>query len=266
MDKKDFDIVDVKPITCAGRITRACPFTSIVKGNSKIFGRDKEYKLLRVAMKKQRMKNVVLIGPAGSGKTALVEKFAYDMKEKLAVVKLDITGLQSGTQYMGVMEEKMIKFLNAVKAAGDKVVIFIDEIHMIYHCGMNASGSAMDVGNMLKQALSSGEITIIGCTTEEEFKETIAKDRALVRRLSPIIIPEMERQNVYEIMRRFYGKKIEDDMLEYICDKTDVMYGRSNPDLAIDVLDWCKAFENEDGTKLTKDLVDYVIEELLAQI
>ena len=170
-----------------------------------VVGRDKEVKRISQILSRKKKNNVIIVGDAGVGKSALVEKLALmihkgDCPSNLIdkrIVSLDLTSLVAGTKYRGQFEER-IKAIIVEIQDNPNIVVFIDELHTMVGAG-NASGS-MDAANILKPALSRGEIQCIGATTFDEFKKHIEKDGALVRRFQKIILKEPTLNETIQIL------------------------------------------------------------------
>lgn len=215
-----------------------------------IIGRDKEVLRIAQILSRKKKNNVVIVGDAGVGKSALVEKLALlisngncptNLLDK-RIMSLDLTSLVAGTKYRGQFEERIKVILNELHDAPN-VIIFIDEIHTMVGAG-NASGS-MDAANILKPALARGEIQCIGATTFDEYKKNIEKDAALVRRFQKIILQEPTTIETIEILKNlktsyenFHRVEYQNNVIETIvtlCKRyiTDKQF----PDKAIDVLD-----------------------------
>jgi len=215
-----------------------------------IIGRDKEVHRIAQILSRKKKNNVVIVGEAGVGKSALVEKLALlisagncptNLLDK-RIMSLDLTSLVAGTKYRGQFEERIKVILNELQDAPN-VIIFIDEIHTMVGAG-NASGS-MDAANILKPALARGEIQCIGATTFDEYKKNIEKDGALVRRFQKIILEEPTTVETIDILKNlkdsyedYHRVDYQKDVIETIvklCKRfiTDKQF----PDKAIDVLD-----------------------------
>jgi ATP-dependent Clp protease ATP-binding subunit ClpC len=170
-----------------------------------VVGRDKEVRRISQILSRKKKNNAVIVGDAGVGKTALVEKLALlivkgDCPSNLLdkrIVSLDLTSLVAGTKYRGQFEER-IKGILVELQENPNVVIFIDELHMMVGAG-NASGS-MDASNIFKPALARGELQCIGSTTFDEYKKHIEKDSALSRRFQKIILKEPSFDETVEIL------------------------------------------------------------------
>jgi len=215
-----------------------------------VVGRDKEVKRIAQILSRKKKNNVVIVGDAGVGKSALVEKLALmvnrgDCPTNLIdkrIVSLDLTSLVAGTKYRGQFEERIKAILNELQEAPN-VIVFIDELHTMVGAG-NASGS-MDAANILKPALARGEIQCIGATTFDEYKKNIEKDSALARRFQKIILSEPTETETIEILNNlkssyenFHKVKYENDVIETIVKLSKrFMTDKQFPDKAIDVLD-----------------------------
>ena len=215
-----------------------------------IVGRDVEVKRIAQILSRKKKNNAVIVGDAGVGKSALVEKLALmihkgDCPTNLLdkrIMSLDLTSLVAGTKYRGQFEERIKAILNELVEAPN-VIVFIDELHTMVGAG-NASGS-MDAANILKPALARGEIQCIGATTFDEFKKHIEKDSALVRRFQKIILKEPTELETIEILKNlttsyqdFHKVIYEDGVIEVIVRLAGrYITERQFPDKAIDVLD-----------------------------
>jgi len=215
-----------------------------------IVGRDKEVKRIAQILSRKKKNNAIIVGDAGVGKSALVEKLALmisrgDCPSNLIdkrLVSLDLTSLVAGTKYRGQFEERIKAILHELQENPD-VIVFIDELHTMVGAG-NASGS-MDAANILKPALARGEMQCIGATTFDEFKKHIEKDGALVRRFQKIILKEPTEDETIEILKNLktsyenYHKVLYgDEVIETIVRLSGrFMTDKQFPDKAIDVLD-----------------------------
>jgi ATP-dependent Clp protease ATP-binding subunit ClpC len=215
-----------------------------------IIGRDKEVKRIAQILSRKKKNNVVIVGEAGVGKSALVEKLALmiikgecpsNLSDK-RIMSLDLTSLVAGTKYRGQFEERIKAILNELQNEPN-VIVFIDELHTMVGAG-NASGS-MDAANILKPALARGEIQCIGATTFDEYKKHIEKDSALVRRFQKIILKEPTQEETIQILNNlkdsyenFHKVGYQDDVVETIVKLSSrFITDRQFPDKAIDVMD-----------------------------
>lgn len=215
-----------------------------------IIGRDKEVKRIAQILSRKKKNNAVIVGEAGVGKSALVEKLALmilkgDCPTNLLdkrIMSLDLTSLVAGTKYRGQFEERIKAILTELQEAPN-VIVFIDELHTMVGAG-NASGS-MDAANILKPALARGEIQCIGATTLDEYKKSIEKDAALVRRFQKIILDEPTATETVEILKNlkdsyesFHKVIYENGVIDTIVKLSNrYITDRQFPDKAIDVLD-----------------------------
>jgi len=215
-----------------------------------IVGRDKEVRRIAQILSRKKKNNAIIVGEAGVGKTAIVEKLAMlifnnecptNLLDK-RLLSLDLSALVAGTKYRGQFEERIKAILTELKD-NDDVIIFLDEIHTMVGAG-NGSGS-MDAANMLKPALSRGEIQCIGATTFDEYKKHIEKDKALVRRFQKITVEEPTLDETTEILHQlqpnyedYHKVTYEDNVIETITTLSSrYITDRHFPDKAIDVLD-----------------------------
>ncbi len=215
-----------------------------------IVGREKEIERLVQILNRRKKNNPVLIGEPGVGKTAIVEGLANAIAQKKApntllnkqIFSLDLSSIVAGTKYRGQFEERMKKIMQELKNNPD-TILFIDEIHTLIGAG-GAIGS-LDASNILKPALSRGEIQVIGATTPDEYRQHLEKDGALERRFQKIMVEpttpeETEKilENIKERYETHHKVKYSEEALEYCIKLTDRYIGeRYFPDKAIDAMD-----------------------------
>ncbi|KRL31007.1 ClpL [Companilactobacillus paralimentarius DSM 13238 = JCM 10415] len=222
-----------------------------------VIGRDKEIQETAEVLSRRTKNNPILVGDAGVGKTAVVEGLAQaivkgDVPEAIKdkqIISIDLSSLEAGTQYRGSFEENIQNLLKEVKKAGN-VVLFFDEIHQIIGAGSSGSDSgSKGLADIIKPALSRGEISIIGATTQDEYRNTIMKDAALARRFNDVTINEPSKEATLAILkglRKAYENhhhvKLPDEVLKAAVDYS-VQYipQRSLPDKAIDLIDMTAA-------------------------
>ena len=216
-----------------------------------VIGRDTEIMRMMQILSRRTKNNPILIGEAGTGKTAVAEALAMriaknDVPESLRdkeVVSLDLGLLLSGTKYRGEFEERLRGIMKEIEKSDGKVILFIDEIHTIVGAG-SAEGS-LDASNMLKPALARGELRAIGATTLKEYQKHIEKDPALARRFQPIFIDEPSPEDAIAILRGlkekyelFHGVRITDDaIIAAVNFSSRYITNRYLPDKAVDLID-----------------------------
>ena len=222
-----------------------------------VIGRNKEIQETAEILSRRTKNNPVLVGDAGVGKTAVVEGLAQaivhgdvpaPIKDK-EIISIDISGLEAGTQYRGSFEENMQKLIDEVKKAGN-VILFFDEIHQIIGAGSTGSDSgSKGMADIIKPALSRGEIMVIGATTQDEYRNTIMKDAALARRFNPVTVNAPSKADTVAILKgirdlyeRHHNVKLPDDVLQAAVDySVQYMPQRALPDKAIDLIDMTAA-------------------------
>lgn len=240
-----------------------------------IIGRKKELEKLCMILSKKEKNNALIIGEAGVGKSALVEKLAYlinqnkvnDGLKKKIIYELSLSSIVAGTKYRGEFEEKLRKIIDKVKDMNN-VIIFIDEIHNII--GAGGAEGAIDAANILKPYLARKDLTIIGATTTEEYYQHFEKDQAMNRRFSVITLKENTKEETLEILQktklfyeRFHQIEVNDEVLTYLVENVDrYIKNRTFPDKAIDIFDLaCVKARFKQQHIITKKIVKEVIEE-----
>ena len=216
-----------------------------------VIGRDEEIRKIIEILARKSKNNVILLGEPGVGKTAILEGLAERivkddvpsiLKDKI-IYELDMGALVAGAKYRGEFEERLKAVLNKIKESEGKIILFIDEIHLIV--GAGRTDGALDASNMLKPMLARGEIDCIGATTLKEYREYIEKDRALERRFQPVMVNEPSVEDTVTILRglknrfeSFHGVKITDNALIAAASLSNrYLTSRFLPDKAIDLVD-----------------------------
>ncbi len=214
-----------------------------------VYGRESETAKLQDILNRRKKNNAIIVGEAGVGKTAVVEglvqniinnEASYFLNSKI-IYELNLSSMIAGTKYRGEFEARIKKIVEEAK--DDKIILFIDEIHTLIGAG-DAEGG-LDAANILKPALSSGEITVIGATTFKEYRSKFVKDKALQRRFQPLTVNEPDKKATFKILSKkkeiyenFHGVLISDDMLYHLIEYADkYIFDNQFPDKAIDLMD-----------------------------
>ncbi|MGX0380208.1 ATP-dependent Clp protease ATP-binding subunit ClpB [Staphylococcus auricularis] len=232
-----------------------------------VIGRDEEIRNAIRILSRKTKNNPVLIGEPGVGKTAIVEGLAQrivrkDVPESLldkTIFELDLSAMVAGAKYRGEFEERLKAVLKEVKESDGRIILFIDEIHMLV--GAGKTEGSMDAGNMLKPMLARGELHCIGATTLNEYRENIEKDSALERRFQKVQVSEPNVEDTISILRGlkeryevYHGVRIQDRALVAAAELSDrYITDRFLPDKAIDLVDQaCATIRTEMGSNPTE--------------
>lgn len=274
-NNKQTDIAGNKKFRMLAKFTRNLTTMAREDKLDPVIGRDSEIMRIMQILSRRTKNNPILIGEAGTGKTAVVEGLANriakgDVSESLKdkeIVSLDIGSLLAGTKYRGEFEERVKNILKEVERAEGKVILFIDEIHNIV--GAGAADGTGDMAQLLKPALARGELRAIGATTLKEYQKHIEKDPALARRFQPVYVEEPTHEDTIAILRGlkekyelYHGVHITDDSIVAAVELS-IRYitNRYLPDKAIDLLD-----EASSALRMTLENKPVVLEEAQRKI
>lgn len=246
-----------------------------------VIGRDKEIQETAEILSRRTKNNPILVGDAGVGKTAVVEGLAQaivkgNVPEAIRdkrIVSIDLSSLEAGTQYRGSFEQNIQDLIKAVKKQGN-VILFFDEIHQILGAG-NTGGEdgSKGLADIIKPALSRGEITVIGATTQDEYRNTIMKDAALARRFNDVTINEPSPETTFQILQgvkglyeKHHNVELPDNVLKAAVDYSmQYIPQRSLPDKAIDLIDMTAAHLAAKHPVVDKVTLDKQLKDLNAQ-
>lgn len=250
-----------------------------------LIGREKEVERIVQILCRRRKNNPLLVGEAGVGKTAIAEGLALKLVEKnvpevlqgMTVYALDMAALLAGAKFRGDFEQRLkgvLQDLEKKEEAGERSILFIDEIHTVMGAGATGGGS-MDASNLLKPALSNGSLRCMGSTTYEEFRKFIEKDSAFSRRFQKVDVDEPTVEDTYKILlglrsrfEDYHKVKFSNPVIRAVVDLSSKhLNDRKNPDKSIDVMDEIGASiqlmpENKRKTQITKRDVELVVSKL----
>ena len=205
-------------------------------------GRKEEVDAVLECLMKKRMRNCIIVGDAGVGKSeiakAAIRRFG---REEGTFLNFDIGFVQSGCTLIGQFEERMKNVFSSIcafnRASDEKVFVFIDEIHNLWRVNKNEYLGTICAGDMLKPFLADGELAIVGTTTNDEYRAYVASDKALLRRLPPIFVTALEDDTVRKIVAEFAGKSLSPEMVEAILKASGKVPYLHNPDCALEIAD-----------------------------
>jgi ATP-dependent Clp protease ATP-binding subunit ClpA len=247
-----------------------------------IIGRAEEIEKLSLALGRRSKNNVLMVGDPGVGKTAIAEGLAWKIVnddvpsflQEYKVYNLDIGSMLAGSKYRGDFEERFKLVLQALTKQG-KTIMFIDEAHMMSGAGAGGSGNANDLANMLKPALTKGDLKVIASTTWEEYRKYFEKDRALMRRFQRVTVGEPSKETTKDILRGikkyyedYHGTEITDEAIDAAI-KLSVKYqsDKKLPDKAIDLIDVAcarfKVLDQQDNKVVTEKSIQFELSKIL---
>jgi ATP-dependent Clp protease ATP-binding subunit ClpA len=237
--------------------------SEVIKGKvDPIIGRSEELEKLALALGRRAKNNVLMVGDPGVGKTAIAEGLAFNIVnenvpsflKEYKVYNLDIGAMLAGSKYRGDFEERFKLVLTALTKQG-KTIMFVDEAHMMNGAGAGGGKDSNDLANMLKPALTKGDLKVVASTTWEEYRKYFEKDRALMRRFQRVVIGEPSKENTIEILRgikkyyeEYHGTEITESAIDAAV-KLSIKYqtDKKLPDKAIDLIDVaCSRFKVND--------------------
>lgn len=231
-------------------------------------GRKEEVADVIQSMYKKRMRNCVIVGPSGVGKTEIARKAIRRMSKDFLFLSMNVAALQSGCTLVGQFEQKLLAIVNSIASYNQlsqqkKICLFVDEAHSLWIVGKNDISGSVSAADILKPYLADGTIIILGATTKEEYEQYLKKDNAMLRRISPVFVKDMNREDTFEIVKKFCGGEMSDALVEKCVSVSyslaSVNYTRvHNPDFAIEIADRTMARALYYERMATIDDVEYV--------
>lgn len=239
--------------------------TKMAKPKFPLLGREKELSLLKEALLKERMRNVIITGLPGLGKTALIEEAAARDPENV-YLQFNIAASVAGTELRGQFEGRInsvfsrISTINSEFKDVSQVILFVDEIHMMYRAGA-VEGGSMDMANIIKAYLTNPSISLIGATTDEEYARTIGTDGALERRFTHLRLRPLDPDSILHILQNFARNRLSKTTLVHLFLASRRLTG-FDPDRSLEVLDLVIAKAKFSGVEPNDALVDEVVDQL----
>lgn len=235
-----------------------------IEKKTELIGREDIVEDLLVSLNKKRMRNSILIGDAGCGKTTIVESFSELVKDEYITLAFNVGELIAGTTLRGMLEEKLTKIFNDVLAFNEsnsiKIILFVDEFHMIVSNAGCSEGVSMH--DILKPYLTNPSIIVIGATTVKEYNQYVKKDVALMRRITPIYVNKLADKAIISILDNFSNHQVEEKLLSSILNSTKCIPNTTNPDISLEVLDRVLAKHEVLGYPINLSLINKEINKI----
>ena len=220
------------------------PFlTPIQKPTKGFYGRENEVNEVMESMMKKRMKNCVIVGDAGIGKTEIARKAIEGIRDMGIFLNLDLSILQSGCTLVGQFEQKINDLLHNVATWKTyrptlTICFFIDEVHSLWNLNKHDKIGTVPAGDILKPYLADGIITIIGTTTKDEYEKYVKPDKALLRRISPVFVnPINDKKTLKKILKHFCEGELSEQLIDRCIESSTEISYLHNPDASIEIAD-----------------------------
>jgi len=227
-------------------------------------GRANEVDSVKESLLKKRMRNCVLIGSAGVGKTEIIKAAISSLSTNDIFLDMDLASMISGCTLVGMFEQRFTDVVRAVAQANRthkaQICFFVDEVHNLFRVGKSDQYGTMSGGEILKPYLSEGSITLIGATTYEEYEKYVKADKALLRRLPPLFVKGMGDEEVAKIVYGFFEKKIPMAICREIVKKSHEIDYLNNPDCSLEIADRAMAKSKLYGETVSLGMIDGIME------
>lgn len=234
-------------------------------------GREAEIEAVIQSLSKRRMRNCVLVGKAGVGKTEILRQAIKKMRardESREFLSLDVSMLQAGCVYVGMLEQRANDIIKPIVAHNKKhplspICLYIDEIHTLWNVGRNEFVGSVAVSDIMKPYLSDGTLIIVGATTKDEYDKYVMKDKAMLRRLPPIFVNGMDDAIVVSILKKFSKGDMPDPVCAYCVEKSKEIKYLNNPDASLEIADRALARASYYGRDVDEQDVDEVLKTMV---
>ncbi|MGM9858968.1 MAG: AAA family ATPase [Bacilli bacterium] len=230
----------------------------------KFVGREDTLDILEESFHKKRMKNTILIGNAGCGKTKIIQELTKRLSDKYVFLEWRIANVVSNTALRGMLEEKVERTISKILRYNEKneakIILFIDEIHCIMGgLSVNEACQSVSIQDMLKPYLTTPNLIVIGATTPVEYKKAICKDKAFKRRLCPIYVESLSKEVIMKILLNFSENKINESLVDYIYEESLSFKESTNPDISLEIIDRVLSKKEIRNIEVTKEVIDSII-------
>jgi ATP-dependent Clp protease ATP-binding subunit ClpA len=234
-------------------------------------GREAEIEAVIQSLSKRRMRNCILVGKSGVGKTEILRQAIKKMRAKdegYEFLSLDVSMLQAGCVYIGQIEQRSNDIIKPIVAHNKKhplspICLYIDEIHVLWSVGRNEFTGTVAVSDIMKPYLSDGTLIVVGATTKDEYDKYVMKDKAMLRRLPPIFVNGMDDAIVISILKKFSKGDMPDPVCAYCVDKSKEIKYLNNPDASLEIADRALARASYYGRDVDEQDVDEVIKTMV---
>ncbi len=237
-------------------------------------GREAEVEAVVQSLSKRRMRNCILVGKAGVGKTEILRQAIRKMREKgdeTEFLSLDVSMLQAGCVYVGQIEQKANGIIKPIVSYNKKhpmspICLYVDEIHTLWSVGRNEFTGSVSVSDIMKPYLSDGTLIIVGATTKDEYDRYVMKDKAMLRRLPPIFVNGMDDSIVASILEKFSKGDMPRQVCSYCVERSREVKYLSNPDCSLEIADRALARASYYGRDVDEQDVDEVLKTMVCVI
>lgn len=236
-----------------------------------LIGRKDEVDDIIQCMYKKRMKNCIIVGPAGIGKTEIARKAMRKMQGEYLFLNMDVTSLQAGCTLVGMLEKRITDIVQSIaeynSASEDKkLCLFVDEMHTLWTVGKNENSGSVSIANTMKPYLSDGTLILLGATTRDEYEKYVLSDMAMLRRISPVFVRELSIEETKKIVSEFCDGELSDELVSLCVEKSKEVSHLNNPDGSLEISDRVMARALYYGRVANENDVEYVVNRMKGEV